>query len=140
MSDLESNVARAALERGEAYFEARKDLPALKELQPPSQRVYLLRLAQNKQQAAAMKEAEKHSLVMRLATRVPLKHGRGFFMERGDDFTEPSGLGEISYSMEMPRGELIDPVGQEIKRMEWRSVGLDEEGLSQDEANKDGSG
>lgn len=135
--ELESNVARAALERAEAYFEARKDLPALKELRPSSQRVYLLRLAQNKQQATAMEEADKHSVVMSLATRIPLKHGRGFFMEQGDDFTEPSGLGEISYSVEMPRGELIDPVGQEIRRMEWRSVGLGEEELSQDETDED---
>jgi hypothetical protein len=135
--EMESNVARAALERAEAYFEARKDLPTLKELRPPSQRVYLLRLAQNKKQAAAMEEPDKHSVVMSLATRIPLKHGRGFFMEQGDDFTEPSGLGEISYSVEMPRGELIDPVGQEIRRMEWRSIGLDEEDLSQDETDED---
>lgn len=137
--ELEANVARAALERSETYYESRKDLPAVKELQPPSQRVYLLRLAQNKRQAAAVEEADKHSVVMSLATRIPLKYGRGFFMEQGEDFTEPSGLGEISYSMEMPRGELIDPVGQEIRRMEWRSVGLDGEDLSQDDTDEDTS-
>jgi hypothetical protein len=135
--ELEANVARAALERSEAYYKARKDLPALKELQPPAQRVYLLRLAQAKRQAAAMEEADKHSVVMRLATRVPLKHGGGFFMEQDDDFTVPSGLGEFSYSVEMPRGELIDPVGQEIGRIEWRSAGLDQEDLPRDETDQD---
>jgi hypothetical protein len=47
-------------------------------------------------------------------------------MEQGDDFTEPSGLGEISYATELPRGELIDPVGQARLRMQWQSAGLDE--------------
>ena len=133
VSELERNVARAALERSESYYEAREKLPALEELKPPEQRVYLLRLAQSRRQIAAMEEAGETSVIRTLATEIPLKYGRGFFREQGDRFTEPSGLSELSYSIELPRGELIDPVGQARLRVTWQSAGMGEaEGQTQD--------
>jgi hypothetical protein len=133
VSELERNVARSALERSEPYYEAREELRTLEELKPPAQRVYLLRLAQSRRQTEAMEQAGKNSVIRRLATEIPLKYGRGFFMEQGDRFTEPSDLSELSYSMELPRGELIDPVGQARLRIAWQSAGMGEpKGQTQD--------
>jgi hypothetical protein len=126
-SDAELKVAEAALSHLDAYSKALRDLPRLKEFQTPSWRLYLLRLAEHKQQAAIMEEANRQSVVMSLATRVPLKYGRGFFMEREGNFTEPSNLSSFSHSVERPRGELIDPIGQAVQRMEWQSAGLHED-------------
>lgn len=126
-SDAELKVAEVALSHLNAYSKALRDLPRLKEFQTPSRRLYLLRLAEHKQQAAIMEEANRQSVVMSLATRVPLKYGRGFFMEREGNFTEPSNLSSFSQSVERPRGELIDPIGQAVQRMEWQSSGLDED-------------
>jgi hypothetical protein len=136
-SDAELEVAKAALSHLDAYSTALRDLPRLKEFQTPSRRLYLLRLAEHKQQAAIMEEANRQSVVMSLATRVPLKYGRGFFMEREGNFTEPSNLSSFSHSVERPRGELIDPIGQAVQRMEWQSAGLHED-LAQDQPDEEG--
>jgi len=126
-SDAELKVATVVLENSDAYSKALRDLPRLKEFHTPTRRLYLLRLAEHKQRAAIMEEADRQSVVMSLATRVPLKYGRGFFMEREGSFTEPSNLSSFSHSVEKPRGELIDPIGQAVQRMEWQSVGLHED-------------
>lgn len=136
-SDTERAVAQAALDFNEAYLKALDRLPRLKEFQPPSQRTYLLRLAQHKQQAAMMDTAEEHSVLLGLFSKLPLKYGRAFIMEREGEFTDPSELNTMSYSAELPRGELIDPIGQAVLRMGWQSAGLPEEVTAQDGADED---
>lgn len=126
-SDTEAEVAKAALDHWKDYSQALHELPRLKEFEPSSRRLYLLRLAEHKQQAAMMEEVRKQSVVMSLATRVPLKYGRGFFMEREGEFTEPSNLSSFSHSVEMPRGALINPIVQEIQRIAWQFAGLRED-------------
>ena len=124
--NIEHRVIRTALTRSGAYLEARRQLPASKELQPPSHRVYLLLLAQQKQHASKMDEAEEQSLLLSLVHRVPLKYGRAFFTEVEGTFSAPSPLGSLSAQWEPPRGEFIDPLGQEYQRMQWRHAGLSE--------------
>lgn len=123
-TEIELSVIQTTLERSKTYFEARQNLPRLKELQPPSQRVYLLQLAKWKQQAAMMEAAEQRSVLRSLVSNIPLKYGRAFFVEREGTFTEPSQLGTISHELELPLGEFIDSLGQTFDRMEWQSVGL----------------
>lgn len=134
----EREVARAALDHSEGYFEALRTLPKLEEFRPPSRRLYPLRLAHLKQQAAISEEADKRPVLASLFLKLPLKYGRSFFMERDGEYTEPSDLSEISHSMELPRGELIDPVGQQIQRLRWQSAGLKEdEDSAQNEPDED---
>lgn len=121
---VEVEVAQTVLEQAHAEIEARKTLPPLLELQPPSQHTYLLRLARQKQQSEIMEEARKHSVIMNLARRVPLKYGRAFFSEHNGAFSEPSQLSTFEQRMELPQGELIDPVGQAFQRMLWQRSGL----------------
>lgn len=91
-----------------------------------------------KQQAAISEEADKRSVLASLFPRIPLKYGRSFFMEKDGEYTEPSELEEISHSVELPRGELIDPIGQQIKRLHWQSAGLQEDDDSVQNASDEG--
>ncbi len=138
-SEAERQVAQAALDHSEGYFEALRNLPKLEEFRPPWRRLYPLRLAHLKQQAAISEEADRRSVLASLFSKIPLKYGRSFFMERDGEYTEPSELGEVSVGMDLPRGELIDPVGQQIQRLHWQSAGLkeDEDG-TQNESDEDG--
>ncbi len=126
-SEAEREVARAALGHSEAYFEALKNRPRLEEFRPPWRRLYPLRLAHLKQQAAISEEADRRSTLASLFPKIPLKYGRSFFMEQDGEFTEPSELGRFSVGMDLPRGELIDPIGQQIQRLHWQSAGLKED-------------
>lgn len=137
-SETEREVTQAALDRSEGYFEALRNLPRLEEFRPPSRRLYPLRLAHLKQQAAISEEADRRSVLASLFPKIPLKYGRSFFMERDGEYTESSELGEFSVGMDLPRGELIDPVGQQIQRLHWQSAGLKEdEDSTQNEPDED---
>ena len=120
----EGEVARAAVGRSDALLAALGNLPLLKEFQPPSQRVYLLRLAEHKQQNGLMDKAKQSSVLLNLMPELPLKYGRSHFMERDEGFTEPSELVPYSFSAEKPRAEILDPVGLMFLRLEWQSAGL----------------
>ena len=117
-------VICAALARSDVYLESRRQLPAAKELKPPSNHLNLLRLAQQKQQASMMEEANKQSPLLSMIPMVPLKYGRAFFMELEGSFTALSHLGSVSTQWERPRGEFIDPLGQAHQRMWWQYAGL----------------
>jgi hypothetical protein len=125
-SKLEKEVIQTALTHSNSYFEARENLPRLKELKTPSQRIYPLRLAEWKYQASVMEEARKRSIFSLMVTNIPLKYGRSFSVAQDGKFTEPSKLSTFYYEQEKPQGELIDPVGQAFQRLYWRNIGLNE--------------
>lgn len=125
IEEAEGAVARAALERSDAYLAAVDGLPRLKEFQPSSQRLYLLRLAEHRQQNGMMDRAKQSSVLLNIMPELPLKYGRSHFMERDDGgFTEPSELVPFSISAEKPRAEILDPVGLMFLRLGWQSAGL----------------
>jgi hypothetical protein len=120
-------ILQRALARSEAYLSALGSLPRLNELRPPTHRMARLRLAEQKFHGAIMEEARKRSVLMSLMHHTTLKFGASSFTEMEGVFTEPTALGTISHSVELPRGELIDPVGQQLLRLQWRTIGLQEE-------------
>lgn len=122
---IERTVAQEALDRAKGYMQARAELRPLKELQPPSYHIYLLRLARNEQQTSMMEAIREGSIFSSLVHRVPLKYGNGLFFERDGTFSEPSSLSRFEHGMELPRGELIDPIGQAYQRLQWQSAGFD---------------
>ena len=99
----------------------------MNEFQPPSQRRYLLRLAEHRQQTEIMDRAKESSVLLNIMQELPLKYGRGHFMERDGGFTEPSELVPFSVSVEKPRAEILDPIGHTSRRLGWQSVGLRED-------------
>lgn len=122
-----TEVARAALDRSDAYLAAFDSLPLLKEFQPPTQRLYLLRLTEHRQQTEIMDRAKQSSVLLNIMPELPLKYGRSHFMERDGGFTEPSELSPFSVSAEKARGEILNPVGQMFRRLAWQSAGLRED-------------
>jgi hypothetical protein len=137
VTQTELQVIQTALEHSDAYFKARQNLPRLKEFHPPSQRVYRLQLAHWKQQIAMKQEVEQRSLLMSLFPTVPIKYGRGSFLEQEGTFTEPSKFGTFSHEMELPQGEFINPLGQIHQRIRGQSVGLRP---AEDEAQNESDG
>lgn len=97
-------------------------LPRLKELRPPSQLQRQFVLARSKQMEKARKEGSKNSIVSRIATQIPLKAGRGFFNHSRGHYSEPSELKTVSYSIEFPRREVLDPVGNAIRGFQLRNL------------------
>ena len=123
--EVVERTAREAIDRSERYYKRLRDLPHLKEFDPPSSRVYQLRRAQEQHRSEMMEQARNQSAFLGLASSLPLKYGKAFFSEKKPgEFTEPSDLGQFSHSFELPRGEIIDPVGSTRLRAEWQSVGL----------------
>jgi len=99
---------RADLRR---YLEQLDALPSLREIAVPLTLQRMFRKARAKQMEQGMREARKESVFAQLVTQVHLKAGLSSFQYLHEDFTEPMTLKSISYSIEMPRRESLDPVG-----------------------------
>lgn len=118
-------VVQQALDASEEYYEALRDLPELHEIRPPDRRLHLIELAQGTMQSRIMDEARKRSVILDLVHRVPLKYGRGFFSRDEDGgFSSTTGLTSFSHEVEIPRMEVINPVGMAFHRLLLRQAGL----------------
>jgi hypothetical protein len=120
---VERQVVEAALAASHNYYEA-LTLPKLNELRPPAHRVALLRQAKQKQIAAATERGREQSPLLQILHRVPIRFSHSFFTEVDGNLSEPAPMTSFSFSVDFPRGALIDPLGQAERRHYWRSVGL----------------
>jgi len=115
-----------ALEEWRQFIESEQkvldELPRLDELRPPSQLQRQFALARGKQMERARENASQKSIVRQLATEIPLKAGRGCFNHVHGEYSEPSQLSSFSYSMELPRREILDPVGNAIRGFNLRTT------------------
>lgn len=116
VTELEQEAIQQAFEEIDGYFDQLDELSTLKELEPPSTHLSKIRRARKQQQSRAMEKAREGSVVQSLFQSVPLKYGSGFYQIDTEGSTEPAPLNELSSEFEMPRGELVDPVGQAYKR------------------------
>ena len=127
--DLAANeleLVCTALAKSEEYFTRRRSIPRMTELTPPASRISVLQRARGKQMADAMEAAQKHSALLQLVRRVPIKYGRGFAVQRQGEPSAPMPLNSISHEIEVPQGELIDTIGEAKRRIQWRNIALDE--------------
>lgn len=106
----------------EASQEALKALPRRSELRPPSRLQRNFALARSKQMERARKEASKDSIVSKIATLIPLKAGIASFNHTRGQYSEPSLLQTVSHTIEIPRREVMDPVGYAIRGFELRAA------------------
>lgn len=115
----------AALAENDAYLAGLRSVPPLRELQPSEaqRRVQHLRMADQSREIA--KQARKHSVFLSLVKRSVLLHGR-----RSLSFiTDPDGnqrrfemdLQPHSVSFELPRMEIVDPVGLDYMLRVYRA-------------------
>lgn len=104
------------------YHKALDALPQLKELKPSHSKVRLFSKERQKQMSKASEAAQEKSVFAKLVTRVHLKAGRSSFSWRDNNLSEKMHLSTHSYSVSLPRSEMIDPVGSSRKRLMYRKT------------------
>lgn len=109
----------------EADMSALEALPRLRELQVPMALRRDLAKARAKTMQSSIREAQKRSVFARLATQVHIKAGETSFQHRGGSWTESMHFASHSVSFEMPRREVLDPVGNAYRRLQLRTTKRD---------------
>jgi hypothetical protein len=74
-----------------------------------------------------MDEVRKQSIFLDLVKRVTLKYGRSSFHRYAESLSTPEPLHSFSHTVELPRGEVLDPIGQLIQRIQLRYGSLPEQ-------------
>lgn len=97
-------------------------LPNLNELHPPLKLRRLFARARGKQMEASMERAQENSIFRQIATHIPIKAGAGTVNTRDANFDQPLKLSTISYSIELPRREAFDPIGNAIRHYQFRNA------------------
>lgn len=115
-SKLEKKLARGILKefnRSEARLD---NLERLKELEGSSTRINEYHKIRFKG-FDLEKEVYERSSIAQMARRIQMKAGKGFFFRnKNGSYSSTSNFGFIQHSFEMPRGEFVNPVGQELNR------------------------
>ncbi|MDO9421070.1 MAG: hypothetical protein Q7T66_10435 [Herminiimonas sp.] len=97
-------------------------LPRLNELRPPAQLQRKFQAARNKQMNQAREKASEKSIMRQIATQIPVKAGRGFFNHSHGQYSEPSTMHTVSYSIELPRRNTLDSVGNDHRGFYYRTL------------------
>ena len=119
----------AALSQSHAYYYALHERPHLKEMEPPDRRLHQFHVLDQERDRQIREQARSQSVIGELAHTVPLKQGRSWFTEQDGQLGAPSRLGTISTEVEVPRSLLNDPLGHQMRRVQWRqrAAGIDPE-------------
>lgn len=102
----------------EADMAALETLPRLRELEVPMALRRDFAKARAKVMQRSMREAQKQSVFAQLATQIHIKAGETSFQHQGESWTEPMHFTSHSVSFEMPRREVLDPVGNASRRLQ----------------------
>ena len=97
-----------------------KSLNFLNELRVPSFKRNRVLRESSKRSSRYMDKAEQKSPFLSIISKKPIKHGRKFTMLTDDGFSTSGGMKKHSSSFEIPKNELIDPVGNNIYRINNR--------------------
>lgn len=106
--------------------EAQNALPIINELKPSASLSRLFSKARAKQMDKSHEEASKKSIIRQIATHIPVKAGSGMFNYRDSQYGQPTKFSTISHSIELPRREVFDPIGNSIRHLEFRIAKRDE--------------
>jgi hypothetical protein len=106
--------------------EAQNTLPSINELRPPTKLRRLFSRARAKQMEKSFDEANKNSIFRQIATEIPLKAGAGTFNYRNSSYGPSMKLSSMSHSIEFPRREAFDPIGNSMRLLGFRLAKRDE--------------
>ena len=98
------------------------DLPRVSEFCPPTLRVREYDKQMRKLMRVHEDDAKSQSILPKICTEVHLKYGRRSAFQIGGK-TQISEFTSHEYAIELPRGDLIDPVGMKHRRLIWRHEG-----------------
>lgn len=105
---------------------AQTSLPRLNELRPPVRLRGLFARARAKQMNESFEEASQNSIWRQVATRITIKAGRGTFSYRDANYGPSTKLSSMSHSIELPRREAFDPIGNSIRHLGFRLAKRDD--------------
>ncbi|MGR9585279.1 hypothetical protein [Pandoraea sputorum] len=105
-----------------AIIDAERDLPRLKALRPQAQLRRYYAKARAEQMRGMLRDASKASIFHMIASKITIKAGNGMFSHNAGGYGDVTTMGEISHSIELPRREVLDPIGNEIRMRQFRSA------------------
>jgi hypothetical protein len=111
--------------RADEYFKRLSSLPVFDEFKPSDKRLTFYNKTQFKGLGGEALENKKPSF-LDFVDKTQLRAGKGFFSKTEYGYSEVMEPKRISHSMEMPRLEFIDPIGQQAKRLHFRYISKDE--------------
>lgn len=111
--------------RLEADMAGLETLPRLRELEVPLALRRDFAKARAKVMERSIREAQRQSVITQLATRIYIKGGETSFQHQGTSWTEPMHFASHSVSFEMPRREVLDPVGNAYRLFQLRTTRRD---------------
>ena len=116
-TQLEKKIARKIVKQYNAKEKEIRALPRLKELEGSEKRIREYMKRQSKD-FDMRKSIMKGSVFFQLTRNIDLKAGKGFFNKSQDgNYSTNAPLTNFQSSFELPRGEYMDPTGQEIFRI-----------------------
>ena len=118
--ESERDFVRAMANALNQILEAQNALPFINELRPPTRLRRLFSRARSKQMEKSLEEANKNSIIRQVATEIPLKAGAGTFNYREFNYGPSTRLSTVSHSIELPRREAFDPIGNSIRHLGFR--------------------
>ena len=106
--------------RIENQFQKLKALEFLNEFRVPSFQKNRVLRESSKRSRRYMDKAEQNSPFLGVISKKPIKYGRKFTALVEGNFTSSGGMNKYSASFEIPKNELIDPIGNNIYRINNR--------------------
>lgn len=125
-----TKVIKEALNESDQYYQELKQLPYANEFRPPRDRLYILRREQSKRFQKDYDKPSDEFPLLNLSTKVPIKYGNIIFHSKENSFSDPTPLTLTSVNAEFPRGELIDPIGQNMLRFACKTAGYPKQNTS----------
>jgi len=101
-------------------------LPSLSELRPPIRLRRLFARARAKQMGESFEDSSKDSIWRQIATQVTIKAGRSIFSYQDSSYGQAMKLSSMSHSIELPRRETFDPIGNSIRHFGFRLANRNE--------------
>jgi hypothetical protein len=111
--------------KADEFFNRLSNLPIYEEFKPSEKRLAYYNKVQFSGLSNEAIENKKPSF-LDFVDKTQLRVGKGFFSKTEQGFTDVMEPKRISHSMEMPRLEFIDPIGQQAKRLHFRFISKDE--------------
>ena len=119
---------RKALKAGDAFIKGLEIAEPIKELRPSEYQRSVERTHVHEMMRKAHKDAEKHSVFLNLVHRSTLLYGKKSIMYVTDPGNKRRAISmdmhSFGTSFELPRSEIIDPVGLSIMLLQFRSAKL----------------
>jgi hypothetical protein len=119
-NEVQKKMAGDLLTYLENKNESRRSLSYLNELQVSGEKRRKALKIRGKYYNKIYEESRKKSIFANVVTNISLKYGNKSITEWDQVIQPPSALGKLSTSVELPRGELIDPIGEQMLRIQFQ--------------------